>query len=258
MQGIIVYSKVDSERNWWFIDEMKRLFKLNGVEINLVIEEELTFDILPDFVIYRGRHPEIVRQFENKGVRVFNNSKTNELANDKCLTYKYAESKGYKVLNTFDSIDNISKYPCVMKAVDGHGGKEVFLLKKKEDARPLDNKHYIYQEMCDDPGVDMRVYVIGSTPKIAIKRTSDKDFRSNYSLGGHAEQTICPKDVCDICQSISRDLQSDFIGIDFIRNNGQWVLNEIEDPVGCRMVYHCTKYDIIEDFVHYVLTKLGI
>ena len=155
-------------------------------------------------------------------------------------------------------MNNISKYPCVMKAVDGHGGEEVFLLKKKEDAKPLDNKHYIYQEMCDEPGIDMRVYVIGSTPKIAIKRTSDKDFRSNYSLGGHAEQTICPKNVCDICQSISRDLQSDFIGIDFIRNNGQWVLNEIEDPVGCRMVYHCTKYDIIEDFVHYVLTKLGI
>ncbi len=258
MRGIIVYSKADSERNWWFIDEMKRLFKLRNVVIDLVLEEDLSLDCLPDFVIYRGRHAEIVRLFETKGVKVFNNSKTNELANDKYLTYKYAKSRNIKVLNTFDNINFITKFPCVMKTVDGHGGEEVYLIRSKEDAKPEENRRYIYQEMSDEPGIDMRVYVVGDTPKVGIKRTSSSDFRSNYSLGGHPQIIEYSKEVYDICHSIAEDLQSDLIGIDFIRHKGEWVLNEIEDPVGCRMVYHCANYSIFEDFVNYVLTKLGI
>ncbi len=257
MQGIIVYNKEDAKRNWWFIDEMTLLFKNYGVDITLKIEEELTFDELPDFVIYRARHHENIDKYESFGVRVFNNALTNETANDKFVTYEFAEKLGLTVLKTTENLDKVDYSPIVMKSVDGHGGKEVFLLQSKDDAKPVNGVTYVYQPLSDEPGVDMRVYVLGTEPKVAIKRTSDTDWRSNYSLGGHAIEVEIPPEVCDISRKIALQLHSDLIGIDFIRNNGQWILNEIEDPVGCRMVYHYSKYNIFQEFASYIMATLG-
>lgn len=257
MQGIIVYNKVDAERNWWFIDEMTRIFGQHEIRITLKIEEELSFENLPDFVIYRARNHQNIERFERLGVKVFNNSKTNEIANDKFLTYTFAKNLGLEMMDTTDNLDDVSSFPIVMKSVDGHGGKEVYLINSKEEANPLSGKRYIYQKACDELGVDLRVYVLGNEPKVAIKRTSNTDWRSNYSLGGHAEEVEIPEYVREIATIIASELKSDLIGIDFIRNNGKWILNEIEDPVGCRMVYHYSNYYIFEHFVSRIINVLG-
>ena len=37
-----------------------------------------------------------------------------------------------------------------------------------------------------------------------------------------------------------------------------WVLNEIEDSAGARMLYSCTDIDIIETFVSYIAYEMGV
>ena len=43
---------------------------------------------------------------------------------------------------------------------------------------------FVAQSLCDEPGVDMRVYVLGGEVLAAVRRTSRSDFRSNFKLGG--------------------------------------------------------------------------
>jgi glutathione synthase/RimK-type ligase-like ATP-grasp enzyme len=58
-----------------------------------------------------------------------------------------------------------------------------------------------------------------------------------------------PKGCKKIVKKLYRELGFDFVGIDFIFHNGKLVLNEIEDPVGCRMLYSFGKIDAIKKYL---------
>ena len=54
------------------------------------------------------------------------------------------------------------------------------------------------------------------------------------------------------------DLHPDFIGVDFLIDNGQYVFNEVEDPVGSKMLYENTDIDPIKLFAEHVLNVMGV
>jgi glutathione synthase/RimK-type ligase-like ATP-grasp enzyme len=97
--------------------------------------------------------------------------------------------------------------------------------------------------------------MLGDRVLAAVKRTSKSDFRSNFSLGGNAELTVLEDSERQIVERIAKDLGSDLIGIDFIRHNGGWVLNEIEDVVGTRMLYSLTDLDAAKIYVKHVIAR---
>lgn len=47
-------------------------------------------------------------------------------------------------------------------------------------------------------------------------------------------------------------VESDYIGIDFLFDDGHLIFNEIEDTVGARMVYDKTDIDIIKLYCDYI------
>ena len=49
----------------------------------------------------------------------------------------------------------------------------------------------------------------------------------------------------------------DYIGIDFLFDNGHLIFNEIEDTVGARMVYDKTDIDIIKLYCNYIKKEVG-
>ena len=51
-------------------------------------------------------------------------------------------------------------------------------------------------------------------------------------------------------------LRSDFIGVDFIKDENAWKINEIEDPVGSRMLYQVSNIDIVSLFCAYIANYL--
>ena len=89
----------------------------------------------------------------------------------------------------------------------------------------------------------------------AVLRESD-DFRSNYSLGGKATATELTEKEKEIVDKITKIINIDYAGIDLIYHNGEPVFNEIEDPVGARMLYENTDIDIVEIFVKYIVDNL--
>lgn len=153
----------------------------------------------------------------------------------------------------------------IIKSKTGHGGSEVYkingLKNLDEFVEVITNKgfkieDYIVQEMTDEVGKDLRVYMLGDRVLASVLRSSATDFRSNYSLGGKIQIYKLDNEVENIAKIVQSQLKSDLIGIDFIRNKGKWILNEIEDVVGLRSIYKLYDFNPIELYISYIKKKL--
>ena len=263
MNGWIVYDEPSAKRNEWFISSFIQTFAKYGVDLQLKIVErgDFTHCALPDFAIVRMIAPSINHFFEEKGIPVFNNYQTAKLANNKWLTYQLCQQLQIPTMKTemLSPAPSLS-FPFVVKSLDGHGGKEVFLIKDRqvfdETLANVDKDNFLAQELCSSPGKDMRVYVLGGKVLCGILRTSENDFRSNFSLGGRACVSEVSQKQMTIIEKLFEALSFDLVGVDFILHNGEWVLNEIEDVVGTRMLYHCTDIDIVDLYVRHILNCL--
>ena len=254
--GLIIYSKTDKDKNTWFIDECVQRFANKGVSL-VYIDENKVKDYVKNsvvsFAIYRGRDYRTVEYLENEGIRCFNNSITNKTANDKSLSFAFLSRRNIPVIPTFSSLEEVGVFPLVMKSVDGHGGQEVFLIRSKEEAETFkkENKRYVYQKYYPNKG-DLRLYVLDKKVIGAVYRHSKNDFRSNFSLGGDVIAYKPEQEIADIAIKVATFLNADYIGIDFINVNNQWYVNEIEDPVGARMLYKTSNIDVIKLLVDYI------
>lgn len=266
MRGLLIYDKVGKARNEWFIDQLIGSANSLGHELKLdIYDGKINFDTSVDFAVVRTINPLINEYFEELGIPCFNNSKTSKIANSKWLTYNFSKELGVPVMDTAKPLSAIEaadtfSFPFVLKTVDGHGGSEVFLVDNREKCKELfslfNKNRLIVQKLSSEPGVDMRVYMLAGEVLIAAKRSSECDFRSNFSLGGKAEIHSVPDDVKKIARMVCRELDADFVGIDFIRHDGEWILNEIEDVVGTRMIYSLTDLDPARLYIEHIINKL--
>ncbi|MCR5809029.1 MAG: hypothetical protein K6G56_05650 [Clostridiales bacterium] len=253
----ILYKKEDAEKNRVLIGKYFAALKDRGFIPGLVITDRLPGEAVLRmvsgcaFVINRGRDHELTRLLEGAGVRVTNPSVLTETANDKLTTFERL-SPIVPMLETKllpASGEPPLPYPFVAKPAGGHGGSGVTMIKNEaelEAYRALRLGKTVVQPVASELGRDMRVYVIGGKPVAAALRSSDSDFRSNFSLGGSAK--IVPADSLGedekrIVRLVSLALPLHYAGVDIMRDRGRPILNEIEDPVGARMLFINTDID---------------
>lgn len=296
MIGWLIYYKesaIYNERYIKFhIEEGDKL----GIAVKLILVEDLEFGVVdnqwflkvegkvetkPDFVICRAIYPLLSRQLEYMGISVFNNSFVSEICNDKARTYQYLAKTGISMVDTSfyrnaqipQVLNNVMK-PTVIKAVEGHGGAQVFLIHQKDvkygkgmtSDHPLEadriviglgNSDVVVQPLIGTRHQDLRVYVIGKEIITAILRTAKEGFKSNFSLGGE----VCIYSLSDMEKKLVQGIidQFDFglVGIDFIiGDNGELIFNEIEDVVGSRMLYQCSDINIVERYLKFIQSKI--
>lgn len=259
MKGWLVYDAAGAQKNQWYIAKLQREAKKFGGELELKIQENLRVlnEKLPDFAIVRTICPHLNKELETRGLRVFNNAKTAEIACDKYKTYEHCKAWGIPVLPTW-RVGEKEEYPCVMKTVDGHGGAEVFWVENGAQAKAIEKSggRYICQQPNGILGRDMRVYAIGGKIVGAVLRSAENDFRSNFSLGGSVTAAKVDEPQKAIVKKLYETLQFDYVGIDFLPTTEGWVLNEIEDSAGARMLYQTTDTDIAELFIRHVFACL--
>lgn len=261
INGLIVYNLVDQEKNKWFIEECIK--QCNDDNFSLLYKEES--EVLSyleghkvDFVIYRARDYKLVELLEQKGIKCFNNSLTNKTANDKYATYLLSEEQGINCLETL--LDDSDNLPCpyIMKSLDGHGGQEVYLISDEKERLEIlkkSQKHFIYQRYLPDCK-DVRVYVLNNQVVAAVERRNSKDYRSNFSLGGEVKAYQPSQEMVDFTIKISKLLGATYIGVDFLIDGSNIYLNEIEDPVGARMLYKTSNINIINLFIKEIKNQL--
>ena len=258
--GLIVYTDYDAKCNRFFINKCLELLNDEDFSLKFINEEELISYVnfnRVDFVIYRGRDYRLLEELQRKVVKTFNNALTNKIANDKYLTYGFLKENDLPCIETY--LD-LSKFPCIMKSVSGHGGQEVFFVKDIESANRIKSEHpnlkFIYQEFLENDG-DTRIYMLDGKPVVAIKRKSNKDYRNNYSLGGEVELYEPSKEMVEAAVKVANLLKADFIGVDFLLTNSGFKIIEIEEPVGSRMVYKLKpELDIIRLFIEHVKNNI--
>ncbi len=239
MSGVLIYSEKEVKRNTFAINKFKE-----ELGVTLAIDD---YDDTADFIINRTNNYKIAEKFEKKGIRVFNPSALSKLANNKQLCYEFMEKKGIEILPI-----NYKEVPAVKKPVDGHGGQGVIMINKKEKFE----NGFVYQKPCNTLGKDLRVWAIGNEIITSILRQSDTDFRSNFCLGGSATPYKMNEDEIKLVKKILNLVESDYIGIDFLFDDGHLIFNEIEDTVGARMVYDKTDIDIIKLYCDYIIKNI--
>ena len=262
MAGWLLYSPEGYAKNRWFADRILASAAKEGLEIALHLVSEadgLPSGPTPDFAVMRVIRPDLSVLLEAKGVRVFNNEETARIANDKWETFRLARKLGIPVLETMRfTLPECSsvRFPCVVKSLDGHGGNEVFFVRDANALEPLlastGKRTFVAQPLCDEPGVDMRVYMLGGEAVAAVRRMSKTDFRSNFTLGGEVMSAAPDAGQLAVARRLHGWFGFDFAGVDFIRHNGRWVLNEIEDVVGTRMLYATARFDVAAMFMRHV------
>ena len=241
MSGVLIYTNKEAKRNRFSIEKF-----IQKLDVKLV-DENYRGDA--DFVINRTNDYKIAEYYESRGIRVFNPPSLSKIANDKQKCYEFIKENGIEIMPI-----NYKGVPAVKKKIDGHGGIDVYMLDKAE---PFEDG-YVYQKPCDTLGRDVRVWLIGGKIIASILRSSDTDFRSNFCLGGKASEYTLTDDDRALVYKIADLLDYDYIGIDFIFNNGRLVFNEIEDTVGARMIYSLTDIDIISLYCDYIKEELDL
>ena len=267
MTGWLVYTRDSAEKNRFFIDKLIYWTQYYGAGLSLILTGDIDGYLRdasrkPDFVINRSMTPELSARLEAHNIQVFNNSRVSRICNDKLLTYEYL-SPHIAMLPTWRlrAGEYPAFYPSVVKPSDGHGGTDVYLLRGADDFEKIKDRFAgrdaVVQEVAELLGRDLRVYMIGRDIITAVLRSSERDFRANFSLGGTAEIYGLSGAQADIAVKAAALLDADMIGIDFLfRKNSGLVLNEIEDVAGCRTVYSLTGIDMAKLYVERVLKEM--
>lgn len=261
-KAYLLYEREDSKKNNVFIEQMIEAARKKGIELILVIADEIDLNMMNEalFVWNRTRNPKITKKLEEDGIKVFNRSFVNELANDKKETLKFAQLHGIPTVPIL-SEDQIQQYPIIIKTIDGHGGNEVALCNSIEDLKSYRLKWHerqlLIQPYIETNSTDVRIWVVGSNIIGAVKRKGSHDFRSNYTLGGSIGKYNLSIEQRLQVLTLQKALKSDYIGIDFLLlPDGKWLLNEIEDPVGARSFYNLYDEDLPTILMDYFVREL--
>ena len=272
MYGWLIYSYAEAQRNKHFIQFFFEESKKVGITLDLILTEQLKFGVkegklfaqcgkpLPHFAVCRTKNPLLTRQLELMGVRTYNNSTVATICNDKQLTYQMVANLGIDTIDT-DFVKKGSKYisedfPKIIKTAEGCGGKNVYLAHSQKEIDDIleQNCHSdcVIQPLVGEQCRDLRVYVIGKQIVGAVLRTAKEGFKSNYSLGGDIAPFKVTDEIKSIVDKISNALNFGLVGIDFLFEKDKPLLNEIEDVVGCRMLYACTDVNIVRLYLDYI------
>lgn len=295
MEAWLIYNRDGAEYNKGYIQIYMEEGNKLGVNIRLILVEDLEFGvknnkwflkyhdkevIKPDFVICRAIYPLLSRQLELMGIPVFNKSFISEICNDKARTYQYLAKTGIKMVDTSFYLNSqigevlpACEVGTVVKAVNGHGGNQVFLIddnnqnthelreSEKQEMSSIQSKlgssDIVVQPLTGSRHQDLRVYIIGKEIVAAVLRTSKEGFRANFSLGGEVALYQLSEEEKAIIDLIISQFDFGLVGIDFIiGDEGELIFNEIEDVVGARMLYQCSDINIAEKYLKFIIRQL--
>ncbi len=300
----MIYDREGIQRNAFYIQMYRERCRTYETEVEPVLAETLPHRLkdgeIPVCALVRTICPEINQMLEQVGIPVFNSYQVSYVCNHKGRTLEYFKDRVLSVPSlTFSGKELpviLSQKPreliclfenqffysssfewdereliCsasdfVVKAVDGHGGTQVFSIgeDKKKVLAGIGGDDFVLQPMISSGSSaenrlsrDVRVYVVGKKIFAAVLRSSSGDFRANFSLGGEVCRYGLSSHEVRVVKSVLDGMEFGMAGIDFIVDDRRrLILNEIEDVAGARMLYQCApELDIVQEYLRYILEE---
>ena len=191
----------------------------------------------------------IVRQFEQMGVIVLNQSLSIEQSRDKLLASQVMADAGVPipvtahVASTTDidsALARVGGVPCVVKATEGTQGSGVFLADNYHQVRQLVSqmlergmKPLVQTYVEESHGKDIRVLVVGGKVAAAMRRrASGSEFRSNFHLGGSVERVKLSDDFVNVALAAANILGMDIAGVDLLESRDGPLVLEVNSSPG--------------------------
>lgn len=288
MQGLIITNQ-ELGHNEYKIKRFQEEFSYLGINLNIVKNDGTLAEIennriklnIPqcDFVIYLDKDIYLARMLEKANVRLFNKADFIKLCDDKLLTFIRCSDLGIKMPDTFagplvytstekpnldflDVVINKIGLPMVVKKVYGSLGKDVYLVRNKEELISL------YSSICHNPilfqkyissskGKSIRVIIIDGKPFGAFYRKNSDDFRSNFGTTAGSEKIENPQKYLDFAGEIAEKLEIEYAGIDLLDDeNGEITMCEINSNAFFEEFENTTGLNVARAFAEMVKRKI--
>ena len=194
-----------------------------------------------DFAIYLDKDKYQSEILESLGIKLFNIHKSVRVCDDKGTTYLALLNSGLNIPKTiFGALcydknmpidnewakkvaDNLG-YPIIVKESFGSMGKGVYLANNLDELlsvmEKVKLKPHLFQEYVGEPGVYVRVIVIGGKAVCAMERRNDSDFRSNVAQGGYGKKITLSDEFKRCAEKCALVLGLDYCGVDLLYGEG--------------------------------------
>ncbi|MCQ6266456.1 RimK family alpha-L-glutamate ligase [Fictibacillus sp. WQ 8-8] len=282
-KGWLIYSVQDAEKNASFISWMTEEAAAAGLDLELRYTERFAFgvtknqlsiyyekrqDPLPAFAVVRTIHHLFSQQLEQLGVKVFNSSFVSRVANDKARTHQLLAEAGIPMMDTLFISPSLYRpdslpfdFPLIAKLSSGRGGSQVHLVTDEQELREAlstyPHQEWVIQKPAAHPGRDVRVFVVGDQIVGAVLRSSDEDFRANFSLGGKAQFYDLNEEQKVLAQKVMSHFEMGMAGIDFLLDkDDSFIFNEVEDVVGSRTLSATSDINIVRTYMAHIAGQI--
>ncbi|TFG26768.1 MAG: RimK family alpha-L-glutamate ligase [Promethearchaeota archaeon] len=264
----INYELINNQKIYYNISKEKDL-KIN---FDVILERSLSY--------LRGLYSCAI--LESKGYNVINNFECLNLSGNKLLTnLKLIEQNiptpdtciAFKMESALKAIEEIIKYPAILKPVIGSWGRLVAKLDdytsasgnlecREEMGNFYQKIFYIQKYIAHDEELnqksptDLRVFVIGDKCVAAMGRFhTDKDFRSNIAIGGTAEPIEITTELNNLSLKASKAVKGEITGVDLMNDRGDLKVIEVNGTPQFKGVSNATKINVASEIIEYLLKK---
>jgi len=244
-------------------------------ELFLRIDDGVRGEYALDFAVFLDKDMHVARMLEESGVRLFNSAESIRLADDKMLTHIALTAAGIPQPRTIssplcftdgeddfaDTVERELGYPIVVKNCYGAFGRQVWLVKNKEELlakrAELRREPHIYQEYVECGAQDIRVIVIGGTPVAAMRRhAAAGEFRANAELGGTGEAIALTEELSSLAVRSADALGLCYAGVDILESDRGYLVTEVNSNAGFRLINKTTGVDVASLYADYIASKL--
>ena len=256
-------------------------------EEGILIDPNSTVIVPRRGVIENSYTKQLLTQLEAARYFTVNTLESIEICENKYTTSQYLEDAGlpvprYALVPNEDFLDQAlekigGKFPIVMKLLSGTQGIGVSIVDSYaslksvyQTIRKLDETSEILVQEKIDSNFDLRIQVIvkqfdplnpsadnciilGSMKREAV----DKDFRTNYSLGGSVSKYEIPEDLVDIACKAANTVGCHWCGVDIMidkKTKKPYIL-EVNSSPGTEGISKAIGKPIVNDVLDYILDK---
>lgn len=238
---------------------------------------------LPEFVLPRMGSGTtyfglvVIRQLERLKVPVINSAESIERAKDKLHTMQILAADDLPTPKTMlarfpvniDVIEKEFECPLIVKTLSGSEGKGVFLCENREhledlmdilnEARDV-NVNFIIQEfVSSSKGKDIRVFVVGGMPIVAMLRKGrEGKFKANIAAGGSGEPYELNPELEWLSVEASRLIGLDIAGVDILFDGEHFKVCEVNSAPGFEGLEKATGVNVPQQIYQYVRVRLGL
>lgn len=228
----------------------------------------------PDFVVFWDKDILLAKCLEQLGVRVYNSGDCIDVCDDKRKTHLALlreglpmpetviapmtySSVGFTNYDFLDSVEEELSYPMVLKEAFGSFGKQVYLIKNREELikkiEELPSYEILFQEYVEESrGRDIRLQVVGNEVIGSMYRYSETDFRANVTAGGQMESYEPSDEECQLAIRAAKAVGADFAGVDLLFGKDGPLVCEVNSNAHFKNLLDCSGVNTAEHIIKYI------